>query len=129
MSFKTRMSPHLPTSDVLKMVDFYLALGFSLLGDVYVKEGIPCFAQLVLGDDLLRIELWGFPDWEGFKAGFSITTLWIETDSVDVIAAKLQALGIPFHGPTVEDYGSKDLEVFDPEGFRIIFAEEVRNSV
>lgn len=118
-----RLSLHLPTSDVQKMVDFYHLLGFSLLGDLGIKDGVPIFACLGLGDQQLRIELWNLPSWAELKKGFSVTTLWFETDSIALTAQHLQKKEIPFHGPSVEDYGSIELELFDPEGFRIIFSE------
>lgn len=108
------------------MVHFYLSLGFTLLGDLGTKDGVPVFARLGLGDYQIRIELWDLPDWEILKKGFSVTTLWIETTSVDSVAKNLRKLGVPFHGPSREDYGSTELELFDPEGFRIIYAESAQ---
>jgi len=117
------LSPHLPTSDVSMMVDFYKRIGFSLAAEPFVKDGTPVFALLALGDTRLRIEYWNFPNWEAYKEGFSITTLWIDTDSVDQVTKTLESAGISFEGPSLENYGSKEIELFDPEGFRIIFAE------
>lgn len=119
-----RISPHLPTSDVLKMVRFYTALGFSLIGDVVIKDGTPIFAGLDFNGCLLRIELWNLPDWEVLKRGFSVTTIWIEIGSLKSVIHRLDAMNIPYTGPHHEDYGSTELELFDPEGFRIIFSEE-----
>lgn len=126
---KFSLSPHLPTSDVQKMVDFYAALGFSLKGEIATKDGVPVFAKLSSGSFQLRIELWDLPDWSALKSGFSVTTLWITTDSVASVADHLREQGIPFRGPDTEDYGSIEIELFDPEGFRIIYSEEVKEPV
>jgi catechol 2,3-dioxygenase-like lactoylglutathione lyase family enzyme len=118
-----RLSLHLPTSDVQRMVDFYVSLGFSLVGEIAVWEGTQVFALLKLGNQLLRVELWTFSDWEPMRQGFAATTLWIETDSLEAVADRLRAIGIPFGGPDTEVHGSIEIELFDPEGFRIIYQQ------
>ena len=117
------LTTHLPTSDVSKMVDFYSRIGFSPVGEPFVKNDIPVFALLELGDTKLRVEYWNLPDWEAYKQGFSITTLWIDTDSLDQVVKTLDTADISYEGPSLENYGSKEVELFDPEGFRIIFAQ------
>lgn len=114
---------HLPTSDVRRMVEFYQSLGFTLVGDIYLKEGTPVFACLELNGFRLRVELWNLPDWETLKKGFAVTTIWIEVDSIEAMLRQLKSVQVLYTGPHVEDYGSREIELFDPEGFRIICAE------
>jgi catechol 2,3-dioxygenase-like lactoylglutathione lyase family enzyme len=123
MNFQANLSIHLPTSDVQKMVDFYQTLGFSLIGELGVRGGGPVFARMALGSQQLRIEQWHIPEWDIPRKGFAITTLWFETDAIEAVAEHLREAGIPFDGPSEEDYGTTEIELFDPVGFRIIFAQ------
>src|SRR4051812_45365495 len=125
MNLAPRVSPHLCTSDVAKMVAFYRALGFAQVGEIYERGGRPVFARVGLGNFHLHIELRLFADWEAFRPGFAATTLWIETEFVLAVAAHLQDQGIPFSGPHGENSASLELELFDPEGYRIIFAQPI----
>lgn len=79
--------------------------------------------MLALDQIKLRIEYWDLPDWKAYREGFSITTLRIDNNSINHVIHKLEAAGLPFEGLSSEDYGSKEIELYDPEGFRIIFAE------
>jgi len=108
------------------MADFYLLLGFTLKGEMGEKNGVPVFACLELGEQQIRIELWNLPDWDVLRKGFSVTSLWIETESIEAVADHLRKVGVPFQGPSREDYGSTEIEVFDPEGFRIIYAQSTK---
>jgi len=97
MTAKFKITPHLPTSDVQRMVDFYVSIGFTLNNGLGVKDGVPVFAHLNLNECEIRIELWNLPDWDILKKGFSVTTLWIDTDFIDSVAELLRTKNIPFH--------------------------------
>ena len=118
-----RVFIHLPTSDVQKMVDFYSTLGLSIIGTPGVREGKLVFARLELNGFEIRIEYWDSLEWETLRKGFSYTTFWIDAPSVEEIVDRLNAANIAYTGPHCEEYGSMELELFDPEGFRIICSE------
>jgi hypothetical protein len=81
------------------------------------------FARLDLNGFEIRLEYWDSVEWEALRKGFSYTTFWIDAPSLEKIMDRLDAANIAYTGPHCEEYGSTELELFDPEGFRIICSE------
>src|SRR4051794_7671179 len=116
-------TPLLVVSDLQRAIDFYCnKLGF---GNPGVWGEPPCFAMMHRDGFELMLSL---TEGEAKPApnGHGVWDVYIRVSDVGAEMAELEAAGVKIDkGPTTMPYGMKEIEILDPDGFRICVAENV----
>jgi predicted enzyme related to lactoylglutathione lyase len=125
MSARTKartMTPLFVVSDLHRSLDFYARLGF---GEPGIWGEPPCFAMINRDGLELMLSLA-----EGGAAprpnGHGVWDAFIAVTDLDAEIAALSDAGVAVdRGPTTTEYRMKEIEVVDPDGFRICLAQNV----
>ncbi|MEK6372675.1 MAG: VOC family protein [Acidobacteriota bacterium] len=112
------ITPLFIVSDLQRAIDFYGKLGFQEPG---VWGDPPCFAMVHRNDAELMLSL-GEPR----PNGNGVWDMYLRVADVGAEMAALKDAGVPIdRGPTSTEYDMKEIEVVDPDGFRICFGQDV----
>lgn len=126
----TKNTPNLIVSDIDRSLAFYRdELGFSVV--TTVPEQPPyVFAMLQAGGVELflndvKLALKEHPEWAGQSMVAFGHSLFIETDGIDELYARLNGR-VPIWLPIVTQwYGMREFGIADPDGYLITFAHRV----
>lgn len=106
-------NPGLRARDVKALAEWYSGnLGFEIK---FLWQDPPTYAMI--GRDEIRIGI-------GPSDGpFGPSSFYIHVEDIDGLYAEFNARGIVRRPPTLEPYGMREFEVYDPDGNRICFGE------
>jgi uncharacterized glyoxalase superfamily protein PhnB len=117
----TSMTPMLQTGDLRRTIAFYKEiLGFELLG-LWPDDATPVWCELASGGARLMFmtnDHLGEPQLSG--------TLYIRTDDVLELHARIADRVEVEWGPEIYDYGMHEFAIKDCNGYRISFGQPVR---
>ena len=116
------LTPLFVVAELDRSLAFYARLGF---GDASVWGEPPCFAKI--NRDGLELML-SLADGEAAPRpnGHGVWDVYIAVADLDAETAALNEAGVDIdRGPTVTEYRMKEIEVVDPDGFRICLAQNV----
>ncbi|OEK03356.1 hypothetical protein BFP97_18310 [Roseivirga sp. 4D4] len=114
-------SPIFPVPDVQETIDWYVAnLGFQ----VDFKWEEPA-TYAVMSRDEIKIHFSQRDD--DFTPSAVHTALYIFTYDVDNVFEEFKAKGIVTKGPETYDYGMRDFDLTDLNGFRLTFGQSVNH--
>ena len=109
-------------SNLQRSIDFYAKLGF---GEPGVWGDPPCFGMVNRNNLDLMLSL-GKGDAGPRPNGNGVWDMYIRVSDIDAEMAALSDAGVPIdRGPTTTEYQMKEIEVVDPDGFRICLAQKV----
>ena len=131
MATLASLTPLLQVFDMPRAVAFYRRIGFAVVAhspEIEAAEGRYfhwcCLrrdgAQLMLNTAYDAGERPPARD-EARWAGHGHTVLYIECPELDELRAELQAAGLEVAAPRTADYGMRQLEVTDPDGYELCF--------
>ncbi len=111
-------------SDLQRSIDFYChKLGFR---DPGIWGEPPCFAMINRDLFDLMLSLAEKPEYVRPNGPHGVWDLYIKVEDIAAEQAALAAAGVPLdRGPTKTFYGLLEIEVVDPDGYRICLAQEV----
>lgn len=111
-------------ADLERSIDFYCGkLGF---GEPGVWGEPPCFAMLNRDGFDLMLSLGETPGHVRPNGPDHVWDLYIKVDDLGAEAAALRASGMALdREPSDTEYGMRELEVVDPDGYRVCLAEDV----
>ena len=117
------LTPLFVVSDLQRSIDFHARLGF---GEPSVWGEPPCFAMINRDGLELMLSLA-----EGEAAprpnGHGVWDVYVAVADLDAEIASLNEAGVAIdRGPTITEYQMKEIEVVDPDGFRICLAQNVK---
>ena len=120
---KARTSaPYFIVSDLQRAIDFYARLGFvepAVWGEppcfgMMNRDGLDIMLSLTEGDAVPRPN--GHGQWD----------MYLTVDDLDAEIAALKAANVTIdRGPRTTEYRMNEIEVVDPDGFRICIAQNV----
>jgi len=114
-------APIFPVPNVQETIDWYMAnLGFQL---DFKWEDPPSYA--VMSRDDIKIHFSQRDD--DFTPSAVHTTLYIFTYDVDHVFEEFKAKGIVTKAPETYDYGMRDFDLTDLNGFRLTFGQAVNH--
>lgn len=117
MSFSS-VSPVIRVSDYQKARSFYSdVLGF----DVVEEAGDPVIGFGILRSGKAQIFLHA---WDGAEAEYNGWRAYFYADDLATLEKRLHSADVRFQGPKVSAYGMRELEVADPDGNVLCFAED-----
>lgn len=126
----TKNTPNLIVSDIDRSLAFYRdELGFSVV--TTVPEQPPfVFAMLQAGGVELflndaKLALKEHPEWAGRPMVAFGHSLFIETDGIDELYARLSGQAPTWMPIVTQWYGLREFGVADPDGYLITFAQRV----
>ena len=113
------ITPLFIVSDLQRAIDFYRKLAF---GEPGVWGDPPCFAMMHRDNLELMLSL-GEPR----PNGNGVWDMYIRVADVEAELAALKDAGVSIdRGPaTMEEYKMREIEVVDPDGFRVCLAQDV----
>lgn len=117
------ITPLLVVSNLQQSIDFYQKLAF-------VEPGVwgdpPCFAMMHRDECELMLSL-GEGDAGPRPNGNGVLDMYLRVADVDAETAALKDAGVAIlRGPiTMTEYQMREIEVLDPDGFRICLAQDV----
>lgn len=116
------LTPNLIVSDIDRSTAFYRdVLGFEQVTTVPEQ---PPFVFVWLKHDVVDVFL-NIP--QDLPAAAGTNSIYIKMKGIDDLAAKVQKAGVKFAiAMHTEFYGMKEFAVKDPDGYLIIFAQEVK---
>lgn len=119
------IEPSLTVNDLERSLRFYAdVLGF-FVGERWIDAGVLRGAMLKAGACQLGLSQDDWSKGRDRKKGEGIS-LWLKTaQNLDKLAARIKGAGGVADGPTKESWGGRSLSVYDPDGFRIRFYEEM----
>jgi catechol 2,3-dioxygenase-like lactoylglutathione lyase family enzyme len=119
------IEPSLTVNDLERSLRFYAdVLGF-FVGERWIDAGVLRGATLKAGACQLGLSQDDWSKGRDRKKGEGIS-LWLKTaQNLDKLAARIKGAGGVADGPTKESWGGRSLSVYDPDGFRIRFYEEM----
>lgn len=109
---------------VLRVSDYPRARAFwrDVLGFAVMQEaGDPVTGFGIFRRDAAQVFL---SAWDGPEAPYDRWRAYFHTDDLDGIIAGLGTAGAPFKGPTVTEYGMREVEVADPDGNVVCFGQD-----
>jgi len=114
----TSSIPVLRVSDYARAYDFWRGiLGF----DVVEEAGEPVTGFGIFRRDAAQVFLIA---WDGPEAAYAGWRAYFHTDDLDEIIARLTRSDQPYKGPTLTEYGRREIEVSDPDGNTVCFGAE-----
>jgi catechol 2,3-dioxygenase-like lactoylglutathione lyase family enzyme len=117
-------TPLFVVAEMQRSLDFYTKLGFtehSLWG-----EPTTCFAMVRRGGFEIMLSLTESPDRIRPNGPGGIWDMYIRLEDVAAEIAALTAAGVKLdRGPTDAFYQMREIEVVDPDGYRICLAQDV----
>lgn len=119
------IAPIVPVRDIGVSLPFYTdTLGFE------VRAYVPARSYALLGRGEAGIILVGGADEQALKATATQIAAYVWVDDVDALWARFapRLEGLPegrFRPPFVRDYGMREFHVRDPDGFLILFGQDV----
>ena len=117
----TGTSPSFIVSDLPRSVDFYDRLGF---GDASIWGDPPSFAMLHRGGFEIMLNLAEDDSTPHPNGPTGVWDLYVRITDVDAEITALQAAGVAIvRGPVTEFYKMREIDVLDPDGHRICFAQ------
>ena len=116
--------PILPANDLAASIGFFAGkLGFDLAGQWNNEDGTPNFAIVQLGDVTL-----GLTSSERGGTGQEWAA-YIYLEDIDAFADQILGRGVSvLRGPEDSFYHCREVEVVDPNGNRICFAQDIKPS-
>lgn len=117
-----RAMPILPAGDLAAAVAFYTAkLGFDLAGQWKNDDGTPNFAIVQLGGVTLGLNtsdrVGSGDDWAAY----------VYIEDIDAFTDQILGRGVKvLRGPEDSFYSCKELELSDPHGNRLCFAQDLK---
>ena len=116
-------SPNFIVSDIRRSLDFYQRLGFEEPG---VWGDPPAFAMLHRGNFEIMLNLARDGSRPHPNGPTGVWDLYVRVTDLDAEIAALQEGGVEIvRGPTTEFYNMREIDVLDPDGHRICFAQDV----
>ena len=117
-----RSMPILPASDLEAAVGFYsVKLGFDLAGQWNNEDGAPNFAIVQLGDVTLGLSA---ADREGSGDDWSA---YVYVEDIGAFTDQILGRGVKIlRGPEDSFYHCREVEVTDPHGNRLCFAQDLK---
>ena len=118
------VTPLLVVSDIHRSVDFYCQkLGFI---EPNIHGEPPCFAMMNRDGFDLMLSLGEAPDQVVPHGRHGVWDMYISVADVAAEQSALEAAGVAIDkGPTDAFYDMRELEVLDPDGHRICFAQDI----
>lgn len=113
-----RATPVLRVSDYARARDFYTeALGFQIIEEA--GEPVTGFGIFRAGTAQVFLQAWDGPEaaYTGWRAYFY-------PRNFQAFEAHLRACYVAFTGPTVTEYGMREIQVMDPDGNVLCFGED-----
>lgn len=110
----------LPVSDLERSVAFYTALGF--VAEIRTER----FALLRLAAGTVGLLQLGPAAFEGERRLRAFVQVELGTDDLDALHADLLARGIAVHAPPRDRGFERQMQLRDPDGFTVEFAEGAR---
>ena len=120
-----RLRPGLTVRDAERSIAFYKLLGFQLVND-YWNAHKRVWANLRAGELELMISVAADANLAASAAPHAATpaiSLYIHTDDVVTLHRQLLDKGLLPSRPRVTFYAMKEIEVVDPDGYRLCFAQ------
>lgn len=125
MTSRTRVngtSANFIVSDLHRSLDFYKRLGFVAPG---VWGDPPCFAMARRGDFEIMLHANKGPNPQP-NGPHDIWDLYVRVTDLESEIAALKEGGVEIaRGPCTQEYQMREIEVIDPDGHRICFAQDV----
>jgi catechol 2,3-dioxygenase-like lactoylglutathione lyase family enzyme len=117
------MNPVLMVDDLQRSLDFYLGpAGFA---EPAVHGEPPCFAMMSRDGCELMLSLRG-PEGTGKPNGDGTWDLYLRVADLESETASLRAAGVSIvKGPTDTFYDMREIEILDPDGYRICFGQDI----
>jgi predicted enzyme related to lactoylglutathione lyase len=117
------ITPLFVVSNLQRSLDFYTKLGF---GEPGVWGEPPCFAMMNRDNLELMLSL-GEGDAGPRPNGNGVWDMYIRVTDVEAETAALKDAGVTIaRGPTtMTEYQMREVEVVDPDGFRVCLAQNV----
>lgn len=117
-------SPLFVVADLQRSVDFYhTKLGFAEPG---IWGEPPCFAMLNRDRFELMLSLAPTPDRVRPNGAHDVWDLYLRVPDVEAEMLALQGAGVAIvKGPTDTFYRMREIEVLDPDGYRICIAQDI----
>lgn len=118
------VTPLLVVADLRRAVDFYCGkLGFA---EPNVHGDPPCFAMMNRDGFDLMLSAADDPAQVRPHGRDGVWSIYVVVADVAAEIAALRSAGVPLDkGPTETFYGMREIEVLDPEGHRICFAQDI----
>ncbi len=114
----TSSIPVLRVSDYQRAKAFWTeVLGFS----VAEEAGDPVVGFGIFRRDAARVFL---EAWQGPEAPYHRWRAYFHSSDLDGIAKSLTEAGADFKGPTVTEYGMREIEIADPDGNVVCFGQD-----
>lgn len=114
----TNATPVLRVSDYQRAKAFYMdVLGFEVIEEA--GEPVTGFGIYRAGAAQIFLIAWNGPE-----ADYENWRVYLYPQDLDAQLAHITAQGIPVKGPTVTEYGMREVEVTDPDGNVICLGED-----
>lgn len=111
-------TPVLRVSDYPRARAFYTdVLGFEVKEEA--GEPITGFGILHAGQAQLFLIAWNGPE-----AAYENWRVYLYPDDLSALAERIKSTGTPLKGPTVTEYGMREVEVTDPDGNVLCLGED-----
>ena len=116
--------PMIGVQDVNASVDFYCdKLGF-VLDDEFVHDGVRRWAHLQRDQAALMLTSHNVSKEPHTRDGHRDVALYCYTTDLTGLLADLREAGCAVKGPWVTFYGQKEIQVEDPDGYRVLIGQQ-----
>ena len=114
----TNATPVLRVSDYQRAKTFYMdVLGFEVMEEA--GEPVTGFGIYRAGAAQIFLIAWNGPE-----ADYDSWRVYLYPQDLDAQLAHIAAQGVPVKGPTVTEYGMREVEVTDPDGNVLCLGED-----
>jgi uncharacterized glyoxalase superfamily protein PhnB len=122
----TSASPSFTVNDIERSMAWYRdVLGFTV-GERWEDGGKLMGAEMAAGDVSFMI---GQDDWKKGRdrvKGIGVRMYCTTDQDIDKVAARIKARGGTLEGPKDTQWGTRELSIDDPDGYKITIAKEIK---